>query len=298
MDNVRGAILMVLAMLGFAVEDALIKTMAGQLPVGQVIMVIGLGGTLFFGMVARHYGDTLWSPALRTRAMVVRNLAEVTGILGFVSAIALMPLSTASAILQATPLIVTLGAALFLGETVGWRRWLAIVVGLLGVMLIIRPGTSGFDATSLLAVIGVLGLAARDLATRRIPPHTSSRVVAFYGFAFSIIAGLILLALGVTGRTPVWPGPTDRLLLLLAIFVGIAAYYAVVGATRIGELSVVAPFRYSRLVFALILGVIAFGERPDTLTLVGAVIVVASGIYTLVREARLRAASKPQKSAL
>lgn len=298
MDNLRGALLMVLAMLGFAVEDMLIKQMAAGMPVGQAVIVLGVGGALIFGVIARSCGDRLWSPEMRTSSFTIRNAAEVFGTVGFVSAIALTPLSTASAILQATPLVVTLGAALFLGETVGWRRWLAIAVGLFGVLLIIRPGMAGFDAKSLLAVMGVIGLAARDLATRRIPRSVSSRVIAFYAFVVSILTGFVLLALGVTGSSWTTPDTTDSIRLIAAVFVGVAAYYAIVAATRIGEMSIVAPFRYSRLVFALAIGAVAFGERPDALTLLGGFIVVVSGIYTLWREARLRRASPSSTTTL
>lgn len=291
MDNLRGATLMVLAMFGFAVEDMLIKQMAAGLPVGQVVIVLGIGGATVFAMIAKFYGDALWSKEMLTPSFMIRNAAEVFGTVGFVSAIALTPISTASAILQATPLVVTLGAALFLGETVGWRRWLAIGIGLFGVLLIIRPGMDAFDAKSLLAVMGVIGLAGRDLATRKIPRTISSRVIAFYAFVVSIFTGCILLALGVTGSTWTTPDTTDSFRLVAAVAVGVAAYYAIVAATRIGEMSIVAPFRYSRLVFALIIGMFAFGERPDALTLIGAFIIVASGIYTLWREAKLRRAS-------
>lgn len=298
MDNLRGAILMVLAMLGFAVEDMLIKQMAGALPVGQVVIGLGIGGALIFGGLAKAYGDALISRELLHPALIFRNASEIFGTVGFVSAIALTPISTASAILQATPLVVTLGAAIFLGETVGWRRWLAIAVGLIGVLLIIRPGMESFDAKSLLAVMGVIGLAARDLATRRIPKTTSSRVITFYAFFVSILTGIILLRLGVTGDTLTAPNTTDSIRMVLAILVGVAAYYAIVAATRIGEMSVIAPFRYSRLVFALVIGVMVFNERPDTLTLIGAAIIVVSGIYTLWRESRLRRASPPATSTL
>ena len=287
MENLRGAALMVFAMFGFAVEDMLIKQMAADLPVGQVVIVLGIGGAIIFGSIATYYGDKLISRAMLTPALLVRNAAEVFGTVGFVSAIALIPISTASAILQATPLVVTMGAALFLGETVGWRRWMAIAVGLVGVLLIIRPGLQGFDAKSLLAVMGVIGLAARDLATRRIPAVTSSRVITFYAFSVSILTGWILLQLGVTGDVWITPDTGQRMQLGMAVIVGVVAYYAIVAATRIGEMSVIAPFRYSRLVFALIIGVMVFEERPDALTLLGALIIVASGIYTLWRESRL-----------
>jgi drug/metabolite transporter (DMT)-like permease len=298
MDNVRGATLMVLAMFGFAIEDMLIKQMAAGLPVGQVVTIIGAGGAIIFGSIAKSYGDRLWSADTLHPALLIRNGCEIFGTLGFVAAIALTPISTASAILQATPLVVTLGAAMFLGETVGWRRWMAIMIGLFGVLLIIRPGMDGFDAKSLLAVLGVVGLAGRDLATRRIPKTIPSRIVAFNAFVISIFTGMILLAFGVTGSSWTTPSTIDSFRLVASIFVGVAAYYAIVAATRIGDMSIIAPFRYSRLVFALIIGVLAFGESPDTLTLVGAAIIVASGIYTLLREARLRRTSPSPSSTL
>jgi drug/metabolite transporter (DMT)-like permease len=298
MDNMRGATLMVLAMFGFAIEDMLIKQMAAGLPVGQVVTIIGAGGAIIFGFIAKSYGEGLWSADTMHPALLIRNVCEIFGTLGFVAAIALTPISTASAILQATPLVVTLGAAMFLGETVGWRRWMAIMIGLFGVLLIIRPGMDAFDAKSLLAVLGVVGLAGRDLATRRIPKTISSRIVAFNAFVISIFTGMILLAFGVTGSSWTIPDTIDSFRLVAAIFVGVAAYYAIVAATRIGDMSIIAPFRYSRLVFALIIGVLAFGESPDTLTLVGAGIIVASGIYTLLREARLRRTSPSPSSTL
>lgn len=298
MDNVRGATLMVLAMFGFAIEDMLIKQMAAGLPVGQVVTIIGAGGAIIFGFIAKSYGEGLWSADTLHPALLIRNVCEIFGTLGFVAAIALTPISTASAILQATPLVVTLGAAMFLGETVGWRRWMAIMIGLFGVLLIIRPGMDAFDAKSLLAVLGVVGLAGRDLATRRIPKTISSRIVAFNAFVISIFTGMILLAFGVTGSSWTTPDTIDSFRLVAAIFVGVAAYYAIVAATRIGDMSIIAPFRYSRLVFALIIGILAFGESPDTLTLVGAGIIVASGIYTLLREARLRRTSPSPSTTL
>jgi len=298
MENMRGAALMALAMLGFAIEDMLIKQLSGNLPAGQILVMICIGGALIFGGLAVLHGDPLLSPVLRNRGFQIRFMAELIGTAGFVSAIVLIPLSTASAILQATPLVVTLGAAVFLGEKVGWRRWAAILAGLCGVLLIIRPGTADFHIFALGAVVGVLGLAARDLATRRLPVEISSRVVALYGFVAAFFSGLLLLALGLAGSG--WQPTTggDNLRLALALLAGVAAYYAIVLATRIGEMSVIAPYRYTRLVFALIIGMLVFGERPDALTLLGAVIVVTSGVYTLWREARLKAAFKPETPAL
>src|SRR6056297_1665102 len=183
MENLRGSILMVLAMAGFALEDMFIKRLADTLPVGQIIIFLGFGGALIFGAITMAQGRGLWSRDLLSRPVLLRNFGEIVGTLGFVTAIALTPLSSASAILQATPLAVTLGAALFLGEAVGWRRWSAILVGFLGVLMVIRPGLEGFEPASLFAVQGVIGLAIRDLATRAVPRSISSMQLSTYAFA-------------------------------------------------------------------------------------------------------------------
>ncbi|MBY5932780.1 DMT family transporter [Tateyamaria omphalii] len=282
MDNLRGAAIMVLAMLGFALEDAVIKFLAGALPVGQVIGFLGIGGTLVFAVIARAKGQSLWDRAFLSPAIMIRNLAEVVGLIGFVTALSLIPLSTASAILQAAPLLVTLGAAVFLGEDVGWRRWAAIFVGFFGVMLIIKPGTAAFDWKLLFAVVGVLGLAARDLATRRVPPSVSSVQLSFLAFLVAIPGALLLLYLGsdrIVATTQAQLG-----LLIASVGIGCLAYFGITVAMRVGEISFVTPFRYSRMVFALILGMLIFGERPDALTLLGAAIIILSGLYTLWRE--------------
>ena len=132
-----------------------------------------------------------------SRPILLRSLAELVGTLGYVTAITLTPISTASAILQATPLLVTLGAAVLFGEMVGWRRWSAIFIGFFGVLLIIRPGTDGFDHLSLITLVGVLGLAGRDLATRGVPKDTSSMQLSFLAF-LTLVPASMILSLGCT----------------------------------------------------------------------------------------------------
>lgn len=283
-ENLRGSILMVLAMAGFALEDLFIKRLAEVMPVGQIIMCLGFGGALVFGLVTRAQGRRLWSRDLLTRAVLLRNFGELVGTLGFVTAIALTPLSSASAILQATPLAVTLGAALFFGEAVGWKRWTAILVGFGGVLMVIRPGLDGFEPASLFALQGVIGLAIRDLATRAVPRTISSMQLSTYAFATLVPTGLILLAVGGTPSVPSAVAWRD---LALALTFALAAYYAIVAAMRLGDVSVITPFRYSRLIFALIIGVTIFDERPDVWTLTGAAIIIASGLFTFWRERRL-----------
>lgn len=282
-DTLRGSLLMGLAMAAFALEDMIIKTVAGAMPTGQVLILFGLGGMILFGIMARARGERLWHPGFCTRPLLWRFVAEVSGRLFFTLAIVLAPLSLASAILQATPLVVTAGAVVFFGERVGWRRWMAIAVGFVGVLMILRPGMSGFEATSLLAVAGMLGFAGRDLATRAAPKSMTNAQLGLFGFAMLVIAGTILLLW--TGGA-VRPTVPQSGALLAAICVGVLAYMALTGAMRTGEISVVAPFRYTRLVFAMALGVLVFGERPDLMTLLGSVVVVGSGVFTLVRSSK------------
>ncbi|SDY27617.1 Permease of the drug/metabolite transporter (DMT) superfamily [Citreimonas salinaria] len=274
-----------MAMAAFALEDAFIKAASAiGMPTGQILIVIGIGGGAIFGALARRRGIALFTPVLLRPAVLTRNVTEVIGTLGFVTAITTIPLATASAILQATPLVITMGAALFFSEPVGWRRWTAIGAGFAGVLVIIRPGLDAFDPWSITAVIGVLGLAGRDLASRAVPVAISNLQVATYGFLTLIPTGLIMLA--VTGGT-VWPDTTGWLLLLGAIAVGTAGYYSITAASRTGEVAVVTPFRYTRLPFALLVGWVFFTEVPDALTYVGAALIIASGIYTFLRERRL-----------
>ncbi|MEP5730023.1 MAG: DMT family transporter [Sulfitobacter sp.] len=285
MGNFRGAVLMVLAMFGFALEDMMIKLLADAISVGQILFMLGIGGSIVFGAVVIFQGQPLWSRDMFSTTIALRALGEMIGSICFVSAFVLTSISSASAILQATPLVVTLGAALFLNEPVGWRRWSAILVGLFGVLLIIRPGLDSFEVLSLLAVGGVFCLAIRDLATRKVPASVSSMQLSFLGFVVIIPAGAALLL--ATGSIVVKPNTTEWGIFGLTLGIGLFAYYAIVAAMRVGEVSFVTPFRYTRLLFALVIGVAVFEESPDTLTLVGAFIIVASGIYTIWRERRL-----------
>jgi drug/metabolite transporter (DMT)-like permease len=277
-ETARAILFRVLAMALFALEDMFIKLLAGRVPLGQILVLLGVGGFAIFTGLVWSRGERLWSRDLLVPAVLIRMVGESLGTIGFATAIALTPITTASAIIQAMPLAVTLGAAMFLGEQVGWRRWTAIVVGFIGVLVVIRPGTSGFDPLSLFAVLGVFGLGLRDLATRAAPKHISSfAVVVPSGLAWNLVAGAEWVALS----APDWGT------ILAAQAVGVLAYAALVLATRTGAVAVVAPFRYSRIVFAMIVGVLVFGERPDGWTLVGTGIIVASGLYTLWRETRL-----------
>jgi drug/metabolite transporter (DMT)-like permease len=286
MDNLRGSLWMVAAMAGFSVEDMFLKSAAASLPVGQILMIFGAGGMIGFAVLVARRGERILHPAILSPAILIRCVFEVAGRLFYTLAIALTPLSSASAILQATPLVVVMGAALVFGERVGWRRWTAIAVGFAGVLIILRPGLDGFTPLSLLAVLGTLGFAGRDLATRAAPPVLSNLQLGVYGFAMMVPTGAILLA--VSGGAAL-PSALAAGQLAAATVIGVLAYYALTSAMRMGEVSVVTPFRYTRLVFALILGATVFGERPDAATLLGSAVIVGSGIYTLLRSRRVQA---------
>ncbi len=283
--NVIGILLMIGAMAAFAVEDGLIKYLAGSIATGQILILIGLGGTSVFAIWALAAGHRFQRAQVFHPAVIVRTLAELIGTCGFVASLALADISVISAIVQVNPLLVTLGAALFLGETVGPRRWAAIAIGMIGVLIILRPGAADFNPAYLLTVLGVIGLSVRDVATRRVPKDISTLVMAAIGFGAVVPAGLILMSFG---QSWVSVSPSEGGLFAVAVVIGVIAYLCIITATRIGEISAVTPFRYSRLIFGALVGVIAFGESLDRWTLIGAGIIVASGLYAFWRESQAR----------
>lgn len=275
---------MVLAMAGFALEDMIIKLIASDMPSGQVIAIIGMGGFI----PAAVY--VLWREGMPPRSVLlhpvilIRGLFEIIAVVGFITALGLIPLATLSAIIQAVPLAVTLGAALFFGEAVGWRRWTAILVGLLGVLIIIRPGVEAFDPNSLFGVLAIAGLAGRDLATKGIAKSVSTNLLTVLACLNAGLAGLLMLPFS----APVQPVSSEAALYLaFAIALTFMATWAIIAAMRAGDVSFVAPFRYSRLIIAVIIGIVVFSEIPDAVTILGASIVVLSGVYTFLRERRL-----------
>ncbi|MGB3147017.1 MAG: DMT family transporter [Paracoccaceae bacterium] len=287
--NLRGSLWMIGAMAAFAVEDSLLKAAARTLPVAEVLILFGLGGALLFAVVARLQGARLFVPEILSPTMRIRAVFEVSGRLFYMLAIALTPLSGATAILQATPIVVVLGAALVFGEKVGWRRWAAILIGLCGVLVIVQPGSEDFSALSILAVLGVIGFAGRDLASRASSAAISATILGFYGFCAVVVAGL-LFALYQPERF-LWPDPATSLYMSLAILIGVAAYACLMKAMRSGAVSAVTPFRYSRLLFGTALGIWVFGEEPTARMLVGSALIVASGLFIMWRGQRRAVAS-------
>ena len=285
-DNLRGIALMTGAMACFGLEDMFLKFSALSLPTGEILAITALFGTVFFAALARRESKRTLTRAALNPWVMARNLAEMVGSFAFITALALVPLATVSAVLQAMPLAATLGAALFMGEAVGWRRWLAICVGFLGVLLVIRPGLDGFQPAGLWVLMTVGCFAFRDLVSRVIPQEISTSQLSVWGTASILLLGLMMLPF----QTPVMPGAGQMAMLVGVMIFGTAGYWLIIAASRTGEVSVVAPFRYSRLIWAIVLGVAAFAEYPDALTLAGAGLIIGSGLYAFARErARKRA---------
>jgi drug/metabolite transporter (DMT)-like permease len=275
---------MVAAMIGFAVEDMFLKMATVTVPIGQVLVIFGAGGVVLFAIAARVRREPLRNAAILSRPMIIRAVFEVFGRLFYVLAFAFTTLSSATAILQATPIVVVAGAAIFFGEKVGLRRWAAIFVGLIGVMIVLRPTASSFDAFSILAVLGMIGFAGRDLATRAAPVSLTTSVLGVYGFLAIIAAGALY---SIWDGTPfVLPTPTAFGALAGSILFGVFAYAGLMLAMRVGEVSVVTPFRYSRLLVGLTFGVLVFNETLDAQTLIGCAFIVASGLDILARGKR------------
>jgi drug/metabolite transporter (DMT)-like permease len=271
---------MVAAMAAFSIEDMLIKSAAETTSIGLILALFGFGGMLAFMLLTWRKGQTILHPALMSKPILIRAGCEVVGRFCFALAITLTPLSSASAILQATPLIAMIGAALLFGEQVGFKRWIAVLVGFCGVLMIIRPGLDGFEATSLFAVVATLGFAGRDLATRAASPVLSNMQLGVYGFFVLIPAGI---AIQLYQNEPLQLDSTAAAQIIGAIVFGVMAYNALTIAMRAGDVSVISPFRYTRLLFALGLGIFIFGESPDLSTLLGSLLVVLSGGYTLIQ---------------
>lgn len=285
-DNINGILWMLAAMAAFALGDVGIKLLAGAMPPGQIMGSLGILGSIIFGLWTWARGLPLLPRAMWHPALGLRYLAEILAGFGMVLALTRVPLSLVTAILQAAPLVVAMGAAVFFKERVGWRRWSAIVLGMGGVLIILRPGLEGFDPDTIWAVLAMAALAARDLATRAAPKSLHRLQLSTFGISALIPCGALLLLF--TGA-PVAAGILDWGILLGAILATVAGYYAITAAMRIGDISAVTPFRYSRLVFGLILGILIFAERPDAPTYLGAALILGTGLYSGWRERRLSA---------
>lgn len=282
--NVRGALYMAISMAGFTINDMFVKLASAEMNTGQIMFVRGAMATMLMFLFCWKTGALRSPKLLLNKAVAGRSLGEMLATITFLAGLAQMPIGNASAILQALPLAVTMGAALLFGEQVGWRRWVAIAVGFVGVMIIVRPGGEGFNSWSLMIVACVFFAAGRDLFTRTARADIPSPFMALAtAGTITVAGGLLIVPLGGWSSmnfTSFW------WLAAASSFI-VFGYQYIIQAMRCGEIGFVAPFRYTSLLWAIGLGFAIFGDVPDMTTIFGATIVVLSGVYTFHRE-RLR----------
>ncbi|MCP5089224.1 MAG: DMT family transporter [Rhodobacteraceae bacterium] len=285
-DNVKGAIFMSCSMASFTLNDALIKTAGTDLGVLQSIFVRGTFATAMIFGFAWLFGAFQNLPNREDSWKIgFRTLAEIGATFCFLVALFNIPLANITAIIQSLPLTLTLAAALFLGEPFGWRRGLAIVAGLCGVLIIIRPGAEGFNHYALLGLGTVFFVTVRDLTVRKLSASVSSLFVAFVtAITITAVSGVALFLTG--GWVPMPPG-TTLLLAVAAVFV-LSGYYFSIAAMRVGDVASVTPYRYTSILWAIGLGWVFFNEIPDFWTQVGIAIILVTGVFTMWRERRLQ----------
>lgn len=282
--NMLGAVLMMASMACFTLNDTFIKLTAGAIPLFQLLFLRGALTTAIILGLGDRLGKVHFNIARRDWMLIgMRSLSEILTAYFFLSALFNMPLANVTAILQVLPLSVTLASALILREAVGWQRMAAIAVGFLGVLLIIKPGAQGFNVWSIYALMAMVFVTARDLITRQLSPDVPSMTVTM------ITAVTVMVVAGFASLTEPWVSVSFlqwRLITGSALFI-LGGYYFSIQVMRVADVSFTAPFRYTGLIWALIVGWYVFGDWPGWMTLTGAAIVVTTGLFTLYRERKL-----------
>ena len=280
-DNLLGAALMTCCVLAYVLNDAVMKLLFADIDFFQAIFLRGLVSLPPLLILAFMTKTLLQKYSTKNqRLIIIRILAEIGTTVTFLTALKHMPLANVTAILQSLPLAITMAAAIFLGEPVGWRRWSAICVGFTGVLIIIRPGLAGFNSYSLLALAAVILLTVREISTRQLDNKIPTVTVAL-STTLGITAFAALMLIGTE-----WADinfASLSLIIAAAAAVTVATLLSVV-AMRTGDIGFVSPFRYTSLIGAIGLGILLFGEWPDGITLLGAAIIAFAGIYSLYRE--------------
>ncbi len=292
-DNRRGIAAMAAAMSAFNLSDALTKLATQSLPLGETIFVRGLFATLMIGLVVIWTGSWRTLPRLIDRRMSWRLVGEIGATFFYLAALVHVPLPNVSAVFQATPLAMTVAAAVFLGERIGMARWVAVAIGFIGVTIIVRPGLDGFDPNAILILASVGFVVVRDISTARLAGLAPTSAVTLVTAIAVTGLGLALFPFEpVISKVTVWvwPGIGELVLLAATAMALLTGYTLLIEATRLAETAAIAPYRYTLLVWSLIFGFFLFGDVPDGWTMAGAAIVVATGLYGLHR-ARVEARS-------
>jgi drug/metabolite transporter (DMT)-like permease len=277
----RAGLFMVLAMGSFVANDTIVKLVGQSLPVGEIIMIRGAMAALILGLICAWKGLLPELPRIAQPSVLLRSLFDVIGTIAFVTALMHMQIANLTSVMQAVPLAVVLLSMVFLKEEVGWRRMTAIIGGFIGVLMIIKPSIASFNVYELLALLIVLAVAIRDILTKRIPARIPIFVIAFGNACFVTLGGTALaMSQGVH-----WPEPWQLGLLALAACFLSSGYLCMVTTLRVGDISGTAPFRYSVMIFAILSGILVFGEFPDGIAIIGMGLIVVCGLYAARREA-------------
>ena len=285
-ENFLGSFLMVVAMATFAVEDSVIKIVSSVLPVGQILFLLGVGGALTFAGMSLILRKEILSYGVFTGPMHFRVVSEFIGRVFYSSALALTPLASSTMILQATPLVVVVGAAVLFKEKISALRWAAVLLGFFGVLIIVDPSSDSFSFLSILAVLGMLGFAGRDLASRAVPKSLNIFTLGVHGFMSIALSGIVL---NLYHNEPIiWPDSHSWLYLLLGVVLGTIGYSTLISAMRIGEVSAITPFRYSRIIFGLAIGIFFLGESITLTAALGCGLIVLSSFIVLHPSGRNR----------
>jgi drug/metabolite transporter (DMT)-like permease len=279
-ENRRGIAGMVASMVLFICNDALIKHVSESLPTGQIIFLRGLSATVLIAALAAGLGAWRQMPAVIDRPVLLRASIDSLGTFLYLLALFNMPIANVTAVNLTVPLMLTICAAFILHEQVGRRRWSAVVAGFIGVVLVVQPSAAGFNWFALVAREATATHAARDLLTRRIRAGIPSVIVTLSTAIVVTIAAAIVSA--IEGWQPLAWRPLLLLILASAFLSG--GYYLVIDCMRHGELSVVAPFRYTAILWALLLGYFVWDDVPNVLAWIGIVLLVGSGLYIFHRE--------------
>lgn len=282
--NLKGIAAMVAATALFTCGDASMKLVSSSLPTGETIFVRGLCTVTIVTIAAVWNGAVYRLRDAFVRAMGWRSLGDVGGAVFFQAALARMPFADLMGILQMTPLSLTAASALFLGEHVGWRRWTAVAIGFAGALLVIKPGTSAFNAWALLGVLSVLSGTLRDVATRRLDVALSPLLIMMLSQIVVAAGGLVCWAF------ESWKVPNlgELVCLVLASVFSLVGHLCVIFSLRSGEVAAVAPFRYAGIIWAIGLGYVIWSQLPDAVALAGILILTSAGLYTFYREQQLR----------
>ena len=279
--NSKGIFLMIISMASFAAGDTFVKISGAFLSPAQIMFFLIAGGLMIFAMIAKIKGENLLDSRAFSPVLLIRYLAEMIGLVAMIIGLTKIPLSVVGTVTQASPILVAAGAIFFFKEIVSWRRWSSIIIGFVGVVLVIQPGSQNLDYAVIWAVVALVAFSIRDLVTRLTPPDIPSASIATFTMiaAFPFTAGWVFL-----GGEKFFPPEIDWVVVASMIILGSFGYLLLITSLRLGELSAIMPFRYSRIVFLLILGVLVFGERPTASMLVGTALILTSGVYIMWRE--------------